>query len=551
MDDHPVRAAPGLTKQRPMDENGTMSMHSRFRRILGVPTPLICGLFLLCLPHLCGSETTSAPLYDKSWAVVIGINQYVHWPHLQAAVADAQAVAERLKSMGFEQITFLNNTEATRTKILTEIGTNLSRATGPNDRVVIYFAGHGFTEELPNGDQVGYIIPADCPQSNFFTHAISMQQIRETFSRMRAKHIYYVMDCCFSGYGFTRGGGVLQGTRGYLQAMTERRSVQMITAGRKGDLAHEQAGHGIFTLYLLRGLRGEADLNSDGVVTASELGAFVQPQVYQASSQKQLPQYGRLDGEGEVVFVVGEDPRVKQAKERLEALEREVAQLQDQRRTLEGKKELLLADIMKLDVEIRQIKERSSSLEREVATLKAVVKGEGRSPGSSSPQPTPRPAPEPSSATAPSPLTAAQSGVTLTARFVDNGNGSITDTRTGLMWQKAGSERPMNYTDGQQYVQGLNQMAFCGYTDWRIPEAQELKGLLLDEPVQGMRLDPAFDRRIVRCWSSTEYQAGRSKHYTGIDLRDGTALTRSELSESYHIRAVRGPEDSLKTRKGR
>ncbi len=538
-----------MTNQRPMDENGTMSKDSRFRRILGLLAPLISGLFLLCVPEPSGSETASRPLYEKSWAVVIGINQYVHWPHLQAAVADAQAVAERLKSMGFEQITFLSNAEATRTKILTEIGTNLSRATGPNDRVVIYFAGHGFTEELPNGDQVGYIIPADCPQSNFFTHAISMQQIRETFSRMRAKHIYYVMDCCFSGYGFTRGGGVLPETRGYLQAMTERRSVQMITAGRKGDLAHEQGGHGIFTLYLLRGLGGEADLNNDGVVTASELGAFVQPQVYQASSQRQLPQYGRLDGEGEVVFVVGEDPRLKQARERLEALERELAQLQDQRRTLEGKKELLLTDIMKLDVEIRQIKERSSGLEREVASLKAFVQGEGRSSGPSSPPPAPRPAPGPLSPPAPSP--AVQAGVAPAGRFVDNGNGSVTDTRTGLMWQKAGSERPMKYTDGQQYVQGLNQMAFCGYADWRIPEVQELRGLLLDEPVQGMKLDPLFDRRIVLCWSSTEYQAGRSKHYTGIDLRDGTALTRSELSESYHIRAVRGPEDSLKVRKGK
>ncbi len=512
---------------------------------------MVCGLLLFCTPCLLGSETTSRPLYDKSWAVVIGINQYVHWPHLQAAVADAQAVAERLKSMGFEAITSLNNTEATRSRILTEIGTNLSRATGPNDRVVIYFAGHGFTEELPNGDQVGYIIPADCPQSNFFTHAISMQQIRETFSRMRAKHIYYIMDCCFSGYGFTRGGGVLPETRGYLQAMTERRSVQMITAGRKGDLAHEQGGHGIFTLYLLRGLRGEADLNSDGVVTASELGAFVQPQVYQASSQKQLPQYGRLDGEGEVVFVVGEDPRLKQARERLESLERELVQLQDQRRTLEGKKELLLADMMKLDVEIRQIKERSLALEKEATALKAVVQAGGRSPAPPSATPAPRPVPEPPSATAPPSPPSVQLGATPSGRFIDNGNGSVTDTRTGLLWQKAGSERPMNYNDAQQYVQGLNRMAFCGYTDWRIPEVQELEGLLLDEPAQGMRLDPAFDRRIVLCWSSTEYQAGRSKHYTGIDLRDGTTLTRSELSESYHVRAVRGPEDSLKARKGR
>lgn len=490
---------------------------------------ILLAALLACQPAF------AQQMYERSWAVVIGINNYQHWPHLQAAVADAKAVAQRLKEMGFQPVTYLVDGEATRDRILTEIGTRLGQDTGPNDRVVIYFAGHGYTEELPNGDQVGYLIPADCPQSNFFTYAISMQQIRETFSRMRAKHIYYVIDACFSGYGFTRGTGVAPGARGYLQVVTEKRAVQMITAGRKGDMAHEEKGHGIFTLYLLKGLRGEADLNSDGLVTASELGAYVQPNVYQASGQKQLPQYGRLEGEGEVVFIVGETPRQKEVMQRIQALEKELSGLEQQRKTLEGKKELLLTDIMKLDVEIRQNKEKARLLEKELEEAKRALES-----------PKPQVQARPSAATGPQeerPLGSPARSEQAASRFKDMGNGTVLDTRTGLLWEKAGSERPVRFAEAQDHVERLNREKFAGYSDWRVPRLEELKGLLAETRLEGLMLDALFDRRVPACWSSTQYAVGAQKHRAGLDFRDGTVLTRSELTEAYHIKAVRGKSD--------
>jgi len=497
-------------------------------RVGAVVALILLAGFLFCQPGL------AQEMYQRSWAVVIGIDRYQHWPHLQAAVADAKAVAQRLKEMGFEPVTYLADGEATRDRILTEIGTRLSRDTGPNDRVIIYFAGHGYTEELPNGDQVGYLIPADCPQSNFFTYAISMQQIRETFSRMRAKHIYYVIDACFSGYGFTRGGGMAPGARGYLQVVTEKRAVQMITAGRKGDMAHEEKGHGIFTLYLLRGLKGEADLNSDGLVTASELGAYVQPNVYQASGQRQLPQYGRLEGEGEVVFLVGEGPRQKQARERLREIEKELSQLDDQRRALEGKKELLLTDIMKLDVEIRQNRERAQALQKELEGTKASLEpSRAQAPVQTRPSAQGNPLEQAAGVPQPQPAPAS-------SRFRDLGDGTVLDSRTGLLWEKAGSERPLRFAEAQAHVERLNQQRLGGYSDWRVPQIQELKTLLTDEPSEGLRLDPSFDRRVPACWSSTQYAVGAQKHHAGLDFRDGAVLTRSELTEGYYVKAVRG-----------
>lgn len=426
-------------------------------------------------------------LYEKSLAVVIGIDRYQHRPHLQAAVADAKAMAQRLQEMGFESITFIADQEATRDRIITEIGTRLSSLTDPNDRVLIYFAGHGYTEELLNGDQVGYLVPVECPQSTFFTHAIPMQQTRETFCRMRAKHIYYMIDSCFSGYGFTTGGSMAPSARGYLQVVTEKRAVQMITAGRKEDLAHEEKGHGIFTLYLLRGLRGEADLNSDGLVTASELGSYVQPNVYQASGQKQLPQYGRLEGEGEVVFLVGEASRQKQARERIQALEKELSALEQQRRTLEGKKELPLTDIMKLDVEIRQNKEKAQLLDKELEQAKALLEP-SRVQGQSRPSATGlvqgERSPGPSAALKPP------------SRFKDMGNGIVLDSHTGLLWEKSGSELPVRFAQAQAHVQRLNRERFGGYSDWRIPRLQELQSLLLETVVEGLRPESLFDRKV-------------------------------------------------------
>lgn len=493
------------------------------RGIFSKRVGMALALGILSFGPLCQAKE----FYEKSWAVVIGIDGYRYWPPLQAAVADASAMAQRLKEMGFEALTFIKDAQATRERILTEIGTRLSDETGPNDRVVIYFAGHGFTEDLPTGEQVGYLIPADCPQSNFFTHAISMHQIRETFSRMRAKHIYYIIDACFSGYGFTRSAGISPQVKRYLEVVTEKRAVQMITAGRKGDLAHEQGGHGIFTLYVLRGLRGEADLNGDGLITASELGAFVQPNVYQASGQKQLPQYGRLEGEGEVVFVVGDPPKVKEIKERIQMLEKEVSQLELERKDLEGKRELLLTDIMKLDVQLRHNRERRELLEEELKKLRSQLAS--------------RSAPLPQAL---GPTVGKEKGVQeaqpQARRFSDMGDGTVLDTQTGLLWEKAGSLTPVRFSEAMAHVESLNKRKLGGYSDWRIPQLIELKTLIVERGAEGLKLDPVFDTRIVACWSSDHHRVGAQRHYAGVNFRDGTVLARSENTEGYHVKAVRG-----------
>ena len=76
----------------------------------------------------------------------------------------------------------------------------------------------------------------------------------------------------------------------------------MVAAGGEGEEAIEVGGRGLFTTKLLEALAGEADFDSDGFLTASEIGTYVKPEVSAASRQRQTPQFGTLQGSGEVVF---------------------------------------------------------------------------------------------------------------------------------------------------------------------------------------------------------------------------------------------------------
>jgi uncharacterized caspase-like protein len=258
------------------------------------------------LPPLTRVEAASqkkAP-YGRSFAIVIGINRYEKWPGLEFAVADANSVKNALEKTGFDDITLIMDKEATQRRILSELFHQLPQKVNRNDRVLFYFAGHGQTEDLSGGGKKGYIIPVDAETGSYAATAISMEQIRSLSSRIAAKHIFYVMDSCYSGLGLNRSTGVWPGISDYLRKVSGMRVVQIITAGGQGEQVQEREGHGLFTSYFLKAIGGDADLDKDNVVTGTELGAYLRPTVSNASRQAQTPLFGRLEGEGEFLFFV-------------------------------------------------------------------------------------------------------------------------------------------------------------------------------------------------------------------------------------------------------
>lgn len=74
--------------------------------------------------------------------------------------------------------------------------------------------------------------------------------------------------------------------------------------------------------------------------------------------------------------------------------------------------------------------------------------------------------------------------------FHENGNGTITDSATGLMWSKTDSGKGMNWQQALAWVQSLNATNYLGHNDWRLPNAKELQSLLDYSRIPA--IDPMF-----------------------------------------------------------
>ena len=245
--------------------------------------------------------------YHDSWAAIVGIDDYVNWQKLQYAAHDALGVKDLLiQKYNFkpDHVYTLLNGEATRQNILSLLGDKLGdpAMVQREDRVLVFYAGHGATRKLASGRELGYIIPVDADLANFEGSAISMTNFQDISEAIPAKHVLFVMDSCYSGLALTRGGTVP--SQNYLNEISRREARQMFTAGGADQQVADNGpnGHSVFTWTLLQGLDGRADLNGDGIITATELAAYVAPAVSALSHQ--TPAFGNLPGTegGDFIF---------------------------------------------------------------------------------------------------------------------------------------------------------------------------------------------------------------------------------------------------------
>ena len=280
----------------------------RIRRILGlwVAFAIVLPTGALAAQPGVGDQPAAGgnqqTLAGDAWAVLIGINRYQHprIPRLRYAVSDAQAVERALLAQGFhkDRILTLTDEKATKAAIEQLLGDELRQQVGSNDRVLVFFAGHGKTDQLRSGEEEGYLIPVDGDPARLFSTAISMTALRQISDRLPAKHILYIVDACYSGYAiFNRSIA-----DDLLEEMLKKPAIQILTAGRQQDEAQERAGHGVFTDVLVRGLSGDAFPPGRSWLALEELGLWMKQRVFAESNKKQLPQYGNLSGEGQFVF---------------------------------------------------------------------------------------------------------------------------------------------------------------------------------------------------------------------------------------------------------
>ena len=176
-------------------------------------------------------------IYADSWALIIGINEYQHVDPLSYAVDDAVAVNDILiEKYGFDEdkILLITDEEATKDNIMNGFQEILLGAK-EKDRIVVFYAGHGATYPLPNGGDMGYLIPVEgeASKDRIYLTSISMSTMEELANMSAAKHILYLVDACYGGLTLnTRGLGQEQ-TPAYLKKMTKEKGRQVITAGGK------------------------------------------------------------------------------------------------------------------------------------------------------------------------------------------------------------------------------------------------------------------------------------------------------------------------------
>ena len=257
---------------------------------------------------LAATPAAPSPLYGESHAVVIGIDDYAKWPKLRYAVNDARGIKELLiRKYEFkpEHVHTLYNQQATRRNILSLLGDQLAESVKKEDRVFIFFAGHGATRHLASGRDLGYIVPVEADVSSYQGQSISMSNFQDIAEAIPAKHVFFVMDSCYSGLALTRGGGRVS-SENYLREVARRSARQMLTAGGADQPVADGGpnGHSVFTWTLMQALEGSADLNNDGVITATELASYAGPVV--SSLSLQTPVFGSLPGSegGEFLFAL-------------------------------------------------------------------------------------------------------------------------------------------------------------------------------------------------------------------------------------------------------
>lgn len=304
---------------------------------------------------------TPAPVeapYRESWAAVIGIDDYQSWPKLRYAANDAQGVRDVLiQKYQFkpQNVFLLLNKDATRQNILSLLGDKLGNAEmiKREDRVFVFFAGHGATRKLPSGRDLGYIIPVDADLSSYEGQAISMTNFQDIAEGIPAKHLLFIMDSCYSGLALTRGGA-MQASQNYLREIARREARQMFTAGGADQQVADNGpnGHSVFTWTLLQALDGRGDLNNDGIITASELAAYVTPAV--SSLSHQTPAFGNLAGSegGDFIF-----------------------DLQHESEFLNDASPQLGEDAIKLNAEVERLRTENLKMKQELAAAESMLRG--------------------------------------------------------------------------------------------------------------------------------------------------------------------------------
>lgn len=230
-------------------------------------------------------EVANSLAQARVFAVVVGVAAYDHMPVLRYTDDDAYRFYAFLKSpeggaLPDEQVAILIDEEATRENILETMQDVFAQAT-ENDLIIFYFSGHGLN---------GSFLPFDF---DGFNNKMGHDEVAAAFNHSKAKYKLCLADACHSGSILAMRSGETEPVLvQYYKTLSKSVSgTALIMSSKADETSLESSGlrQGVFSHFLIRGLKGEADRNQDKVVSVQELFEFIYGNVRDYTGNRQSP----------------------------------------------------------------------------------------------------------------------------------------------------------------------------------------------------------------------------------------------------------------------
>ncbi len=238
-------------------------------------------------------------------ALIIGVADYAKTP-ANALYADKDAqqfydYATMKLGIPSSNIKELVNDKADLGEILINVKDWLRRSAKPNKSdIYIYFAGHGLASQ--DGTKM-YLLPYDGRPRLLENTALLRGELFKDIQQANPRSVTVFLDTCYSGV--TRNEEMLIAGRPIViktkeQAIPDGFTLFSAASNEQISRPLEEAKHGMFSYFLMKGMEGDADANNDNKITARELHAYVEQNVVQQSSGSQTPE---LQGDKDRVLV--------------------------------------------------------------------------------------------------------------------------------------------------------------------------------------------------------------------------------------------------------
>ena len=236
-------------------------------------------------------------------ALIIGVRDYKNIPVAEYADSDAKVFADyasQILGIPSNRIRKILNEDADEAGMLTALEDWLSRASKKdNSDIYVFFSGHG----LSDGKQM-YLFPYDGLATKLERTAITRDYLFNAIASSNPRSVTVFLDTCYSGTTKNSKETITPDKpirmKVLKQAIPDNFTVMTAAAGDQTATLLEEAEHGMFSYFLMKGMEGLADSNQDNKITALELHDYVKENVWQQSSNKQLPE---LQGDENRVLV--------------------------------------------------------------------------------------------------------------------------------------------------------------------------------------------------------------------------------------------------------